>query len=291
MIVPLDKPSGLTSADCVRRLGRAAGLKAGHAGTLDPGATGLLVVCFGESRKLVSILSGHDKLYRATLRLGETTDTLDAWGRVVEERSVPHLDRESVTRAARHFEGRINQSVPAYSAVKRGGRSLHELARRGDDVQAPEREVVIHNIEIATIEGNDVELEVSCGSGTYIRSLGRDIALELGTVGHIASLRRLACGSMRVDGAVGLDELLEAAREGRIEPHALPHARALEGQRLFEADEAAAEALRAGRFVDTEHLEERARGAEPAVVLGPDGRAVAIVRIEGTRMRPRRVLL
>jgi len=290
VIVPLDKPSGLTSASCVRRIGRAAGLRAGHAGTLDPDATGLLVVCLGESRKLVRILTGHDKAYEATIQLGTETDTLDGSGVIVEEMAVPSLDLEAVRAEVKRFIGRVRQVVPVFSAVKQGGIPLHRLARSGSDVSPPEREVIIHGIEVGRVEGGRIDLDVTCGPGTYIRSLARDLARALGTVGHLCSLRRLSSGSIRVDGAPGLDAVISAAVGGTLCSHELSHARALAGQHLLLADHDQASLLRSGRSLDEASLVEIAPGSHPPVVLDRDGFAVCIAAASQDVIRPCRVL-
>jgi len=291
VIVPLDKPAGPTSSACVRRLGLASGQRAGHAGTLDPGATGLLVVCLGEYRKLAGLLATHDKRYHATLRLGTATDTLDAWGEVVEEKDVPILDEDSVSRVASRFTGRIRQAVPAFSAVKRGGVPLHRLARRGQPLDLPEREVTISAIQVVRIEGRDVLIDVICGAGTYIRSLARDIAGALGTVGHVASLRRTACGSILVEGAPTLDEAVALARSGDLARHAVPCTLALRGLELLGADEQAVRTLRSGRPVPLDGLTVISKGSAPLIVLDGRGEAVCVAGLEGASVRPRRVLL
>jgi tRNA pseudouridine55 synthase len=291
VIVPVDKPPGLTSASCVRRIGRAAGLRAGHAGTLDPDATGLLVICLGESRKLVSILTGHDKAYSATIQLGWETDTLDGSGVVVNEMDVPPLDIEAVRLEAQRLTGRIRQVVPVFSAVKRGGKPLHRLARAGADVDPPEREVIIHDIDVRRVEGGRIDLQVSCGPGTYIRSLARDLAGELGTVGHLCSLRRMSSGSIPVEGAPELDAVVSAALDGTLTSHELDHAQALEGQHLLLADRDQASLLRSGRPLDAARLVEIAPGLPPPVILDQDGYAVCIAASSNGTIRPRRVLL
>jgi len=291
VIVPIDKPSGVTSASCVRRIGRAAGLRAGHAGTLDPDATGLLIICLGESRKLVGILTGHDKAYRATVRLGTMTDTLDSSGRIVEEKDVPALDVETVRVAALRFTGRVRQIVPVFSAVKKDGRPLHRLARAGSEVSPPEREVTIHGIDVRRVGEMDFDIDVTCGPGTYIRSLARDLAGALGTVGHLASLTRVSSGPISLDGAPGLDEALCAATQGTLGSHGWTHARALAGQQLFLADPDQASLLRTGRPLRAASLAEMAPGSPPPIVLDRDGFAVCIAGLSQDMICPRRVLL
>ena len=290
MIVPIDKPAGLTSASCVRRIGRAAGLRAGHTGTLDPDATGLLVICLGECRKLVRILTAHDKAYEATIQLGTETDTLDGSGIIVEEMAVPSLDMEAVRAVVERFTGRVRQVVPVFSAVKQGGRPLHRLARGGSDVSPPEREVIIHGIDVRRVDGARIDLDVTCGPGTYIRSLARDLARALGTVGHLCLLRRLSSGSIMVDGAPGLDAVISAAVDGTLSSHELSHGRALAGQHLLLADHDQASLLRSGRSLDADSLVEIAQGSLPPVVLDQEGFAVCIAAESLDVIRPRRVL-
>ncbi|HEU0153657.1 MAG TPA: tRNA pseudouridine(55) synthase TruB [Arenimonas sp.] len=190
-ILLLDKPAGLSSNGAlqhVRRLYRAE--KGGHTGALDPLATGLLPLCFGEATKIAGLLLGGRKAYEAGLRLGATTDTDDADGQVLRERAVPALDRATVTAALAPFLGRIMQRPPIYSALKQGGEPLYARARRGEVIEVAERAVEIDAIELLALEGDRLRLAVTCGSGTYIRSLARDLGEALGCGAHITALRR-----------------------------------------------------------------------------------------------------
>ncbi len=190
-IVLLDKPAGLGSTPAlqrVRRLLRAA--KAGHAGTLDPLATGMLPLCFGQATKACGTLLGSAKAYRARLRLGTATDTGDADGRPLREQAVPALDRGAVEAVLAAKAGPGLQRPPMYSALKHRGRPLYELARRGETVERAPRQVTIHRLALVGLEAGELEFDVVCSKGTYVRVLGEDIAAALGTVGHLAALRR-----------------------------------------------------------------------------------------------------
>jgi tRNA pseudouridine55 synthase len=191
-IVLLDKPAGLGSTPAlqrVRRLLRAA--KAGHAGTLDPLATGMLPLCFGQATKACGQLLGASKAYRATLVLGAATDTGDADGAVLRTATVPESDAARLQAVLAALSGERDQVPPMYSALKRDGRPLYELARRGEEVERAPRRITIQHIEPLAWSGGVLEFEVRCSKGTYVRVLGEEIAAGLGTVGHLGALRRL----------------------------------------------------------------------------------------------------
>ena len=207
----MDKPRGPTSHDVVSQLRRRLDTgRVGHAGTLDPMATGVLVVAVGEGTKLVPYLTAADKRYRATLRLGEATDTLDAEGEVVGTGPLVSADREAVQAMADAFLGRHLQRAPRVSAIKVGGERLHAKARRGDDFEAPEREVELHSVSILAVAPDAITLELEAAKGFYVRSFGRDLAQRLGTVGHLTELRRLTSGRFGLDDAVALDAVDQA---------------------------------------------------------------------------------
>ncbi len=191
-VLLLDKPLGLSSNAALQRVRWLLGKpRAGHTGTLDPLATGMLPICLGEATKFAGYLLSERKCYRATVKLGVATASGDADGEVIAEQAIPPLDRASITGAMAAFHGRIRQRPPVYSALKRDGVPLYRLARAGVEVEVPEREVLIHRLELLGFGISALEIEVECGSGTYIRSLGPDLALALGTVGHLSALRRL----------------------------------------------------------------------------------------------------
>ena len=192
-ILLLDKPQGLSSNQAlqrVRHLFRAE--KAGHTGSLDPLATGLLPVCFGEATKIAGLLLGAHKAYETIAELGLTTDSDDADGAPLLQRGIPAgLDDATIEAALGPLRGAIRQRAPIYSALKQGGEPLYAKARRGEAIEAPERDVVVHRLDLLDREGQRVRLLVECGSGTYVRSLVRDLGEHLGCGAHVAELRRL----------------------------------------------------------------------------------------------------
>ncbi len=284
-IVLVDKPRGLTSHDVVALARRALGTRAvGHAGTLDPMATGLLVVLVGRATKLSQWLTADDKRYLATVRLGETTASLDADGAVTATAPVPEgaLDEAVIRAALASMEGPSMQVPPAVSAIKVGGVAMHERARRGEAVTLDARPVTIHRAALLSVksEAREVDLELHASKGFYVRSFGRDLAAALGTVGHLTALRRVASGAMSVDEAVD-GELLrrakgdEAAR-GAVRAALRPVREAARWMRSVTVDEPAATALGHGKRVASE-------GEDGVLlVLGPDGDPVCVAeRREG----------
>ena len=214
-VLLLDKPQGITSnraLQIVKRLFAAA--KAGHTGSLDPLATGLLPICLGNATKMSAFLLDADKHYRVTARLGERTDTADADGDVVETQPVPELDEARLQAVLREFTGDIDQVPPMYSALKKDGKRLYEIARAGGEVERPARRVRIFSLGLDAIDGNDISLDVRCSKGTYIRSLVEDVAAALGTVGHVTVLRRVGVGPFEKRPMYTLEELEKIASEG-----------------------------------------------------------------------------
>ncbi len=212
----IDKPAGPTSFEVVRQIRRALKVrKAGHLGTLDPFATGLLPLALGAATRLVPFLEGLDKTYLAEVELGKETDTQDATGRVVAEHPVA-VSEADLRAAAARFVGEIEQIPPLYSAVRHQGRRLYELARQGMAVEARPRKVTIYRLEIKEIRLPRVVLEATCSKGTYMRTLAHDLGRVLGCGGHLAALRRLAVGPFPVDEALPLAEVIhhpDLARE------------------------------------------------------------------------------
>ncbi len=215
-VLLLDKPLGLTSNDALqkaRRLFSAA--KGGHTGTLDPAATGLLPLCFGEATKFSADLLDADKTYEAALLLGVTTDTGDAEGEVVARAAVT-VDEAAVRQALAPFRGDIRQVPPMHSALKRNGRPLYELARKGVEVEREARPVSIHALELLDFSGDSLRLRVRCSKGTYIRVLAADLGRALGCGAHLTALRRTAVGDLDLARAVTLAELEAQGEEGRM---------------------------------------------------------------------------
>lgn len=207
-ILIADKPQGMTSHDVVDFIRRRFGLKkTGHAGTLDPMATGVLVMLLGKATKLSNELMAHDKEYHAEMILGQASDTGDAWGKLEVTDSKIELSSERVHEAFRKFTGEIYQTPPMYSAVKHNGKKLYELARKGITVEVKPRKIKIEKMEITGISLPQIEFKVLCSKGTYIRQLCIDIGLELGCGAHLSKLRRTRSGDFRIEQAVRLDEL------------------------------------------------------------------------------------
>jgi len=221
-ILILNKPRGLTSHDVVNRVRRATKIRqVGHAGTLDPMATGVLVVCLGQATRISEYLLGHDKAYRATIRLGVETNTYDADGEIVATRDV-NLGRAEVERALAKFVGEIQQVPPMYSAIKREGQKLYELARQGIEIERTARSVIIHSIELLGYQAPEATIEVRCSAGTYIRSIAHDLGAVLGTGGHLIELTRTAAGPFTIDQAIPLDAFEAAARAEQWPMHLHP---------------------------------------------------------------------
>jgi len=214
-VLPVDKEEGESSFSAVRRVRRILGVKkAGHAGTLDPFATGLLVILLGQGTKLSSFLMAGRKRYLATLRLGCETDTLDLTGQVVRTRPVPALDPEEVREKTQRFLGEVEQVPPAFSAVKHEGRRAYELARQGVFMALKKRTVTIYRLDVLSLDLPDLTVVVECSGGTYIRSIAADLGEALGAGAHLRALRRLSSGSLHVEEAVPMGDLVpETAAE------------------------------------------------------------------------------
>lgn len=214
-IIIVDKPLGMSSNHClqaVRHLLRAA--KAGHTGALDPLASGVLPLCFGEATKVSQVLLDADKTYLATIRLGTTTTTCDAAGEITSTAPVPPLERADLAGVLRDFEGTQRQVAPVYSALKQDGVPQYKLARAGLPVAAKERTVTIHSLILHDWQTPELQVEVRCSKGTYVRSLARDIGAALGCGGHLSGLRRLAAGPFTLAQSHTVEHLREVAANG-----------------------------------------------------------------------------
>jgi tRNA pseudouridine55 synthase len=210
LVILVDKPKGLTSFDVIRRLRRISTIrKIGHAGTLDPMATGLLICLSGKATRLMNHFMGQAKVYTGVIRLGETTPSFDAETEVELKMDAGGITIEHILAAVPDFVGNITQQTPVYSAVKVGGERLYKKARRGEKVVLPFRHVTVVRFEITSKLGNDVGFEVECSSGTYIRSLAHELGQRLGVGGHLVELRRTSSGSFSASEAWRLNELIE----------------------------------------------------------------------------------
>jgi tRNA pseudouridine55 synthase len=220
-VLLLDKPLGLSSNDALQKTKRYyRAEKAGHTGTLDPLATGLLPLCFGAATKFSQVSLDADKRYTATLKLGETTTTADAEGEVLKRREVK-VAREQVEDACRRFTGVIHQVPPMHSALKRDGKALYEYARQGIEVEREARTVTIHRIDIVEWQHERLVIDVVCSKGTYVRTLAEDIGEALGCGAHLTALRRTGSGPLTLEGAVTLEQLAamsEAERDALLQP-------------------------------------------------------------------------
>jgi tRNA pseudouridine55 synthase len=208
VIINLNKPSGMTSQQAVTRVKRILGVKkAGHTGTLDPMATGVLLVCLNEATKISGLLTNMDKQYSARVKLGERTDTQDAQGRIIETRDISSITHSDIINAVMKFKGRIKQIPPMFSAIKIGGETLYKLARKGIEIERPERTIEIYKISINSIDLPFFDMTVLCSKGTYIRTLCEDIGNSLGTGAHLISLERTAIGSFDIKRSLSFDDL------------------------------------------------------------------------------------
>lgn len=281
----LDKPVGPSSNATLQQAKRLlVAAKAGHAGTLDPLASGLLVVLFGEATKFAVTLLGQDKEYLATLRLGETTATGDAEGEVIERRPADVPDA-GIRAALARFVGRIAQVPPMYSALKRDGVPLYALARRGRSVVRAPREVEISELELLGRRGRDIDIRVHCSKGTYVRTLAEDIGAALGTGAHLAALRRVASGPFRVEDATALDSLA-AMQPPERERRLLPLPALLAGLPRAELEAAAEARFRNGQAVPLPGL-----SGGVCAVFGRDGSVIGLGEAAlGGALRPLRLV-
>lgn len=216
-ILLLDKPAGITSngaLQVVKRMFSAA--KAGHTGSLDPLATGMLPICFGEATKFSQFLLDADKSYLVTAKLGVVTDTGDADGEVVRTAAVT-ADAATITAALMEFVGEIEQTPSMFSAIKHNGQPLYKLARQGIEVERKVRRVTIHRISVLAVRADEVDFEVACSKGTYVRSLVEDLGEKLGCGGHVQALRRLTAGPYPAERMLTLDQLGEMKEQGGFE--------------------------------------------------------------------------
>lgn len=292
-VLPVDKPIGPTSHDVVAWARRALGTRAiGHAGTLDPAASGVLVLAVGEGTKLVPYLTLDDKAYDASITLGAETDTLDAQGEVVERANVPTLTLEGVRAIAATFLGPSRQRAPVYSAIKRGGVPLHALARSGEEVEAPERDVEAFAIDVRVVSADRIDVHLHVGKGYYVRSFARDLARALGTVGHLTALRRTRSGAFDLSRCLDGERLRAAAKDGEVARAALALDLPSYGVSLLDAvpslamlalDEALERDVRHGKLVAPPGMDALTEGATCKLVR--DDVLVAVARREGDRIR------
>lgn len=207
-VLIVDKPAGPTSFEVVQRVRRALGVqKAGHTGTLDPLATGVLPICLGGATRIAGFIALADKTYEAVIRLGVETDTLDAAGAVVAEKPVPTLDEAALEAALSRFRGTFAQTPPMYSAVKVGGKRLYELARAGEQVERAPREVTVHELVLRDFSADEIRVGVKASKGFFVRTLAHDLGAALGCGAHLKALRRTQSGPFTLERAVPLERI------------------------------------------------------------------------------------
>ncbi|HOG53562.1 MAG TPA: tRNA pseudouridine(55) synthase TruB [Bacillota bacterium] len=282
-IIGIDKPAGLTSFDIVARLRNATGeRRIGHTGTLDPDATGVLVICIGSATRISSRLMHGTKRYSAEICFGTSTDTADASGEMLDSSPYMSIASSSFAAALSGFIGEIVQKPPMYSAVKVGGKKLYELARHGLTVDRPGREVTISELKASLPEGKDrilfgdrVPLEIECSHGTYIRTLCEDIGRSLGVPSHMSSLRRTWSSGWAEEDCLGLEQALELARKGELQPRLKDISSALPWMQAIALDKAELKLVCNGGSIAAYSLE----GATEVLLVGPGGRAAAIAEV------------
>jgi len=300
-ILLLDKPIGISSNAALQQarvVFRA--LKAGHAGSLDPMASGMLPVCFGQATKVCAFLLDSGKTYRFTVRLGERSDTGDADGAIVERADVPPLDADRIASVLQALLGEQQQVPPMYSALKHQGKRLYELARRGEEVDRAPRTIRIDSLTFHGVDGRDLDVSVRCSKGTYVRTLAEDMARQLGTVGHLVALRRLSVDPFGNLPMFTLEDLRERAAGGvqAIDDLLLPMDRAVEHLKAVEVCGAGRNALLHGQAArcSGEPLSEQISGAGDQETLvrmyGPSGQflGLGVLRPDGL-VHPRRLMV
>jgi tRNA pseudouridine55 synthase len=287
-VLVCDKPAGPTSHDVVALVRRLAGQRrVGHGGTLDPPATGVLVVALGRATRLLPWLPLEPKGYLATIRFGSATDTLDATGNVTSTAPADHLDAAAVAAALAGMTGAQQQIPPMVSAVKVGGERLYAKARRGEQVERAPRPVTVHALDLLHFrpgQAPEAVVDIACSGGTYVRSLADDLGRALGSAAHLATLRRTRVGAFGLDWARSMDELHAAADSDALHELLLTPAAAMAGVTARRLDAGEAAALAVGRPLVASGK------AGPVAAIDPDGRLLAVVEDERGQARPRVVL-
>jgi tRNA pseudouridine55 synthase len=285
--VNVHKPTGLTSHDVVERVRKASGFRrVGHAGTLDPLAEGVLLVCFGQGTRVTRYLTEGRKVYRASIHLGVATDTGDAEGQILSNVDIGEMPLERIEEALASFRGSILQVPPLFSALKRKGVPLYRLARRGVKAELPPRPVEIYRLEVIDWTSPVLSLEVECSPGTYLRALARDLGERLGCGGHISSLVRLASGHFTLEGAVSPKEVEERFASGRWGEITHPIDEALLRFEALLVDEEGAQMIRRGQGVAGEPL-----NGPLARAYSPEGKFLALLAFREGQWWPIKVFV
>jgi tRNA pseudouridine55 synthase len=291
-ILNVDKPQGITSFGVVARIKRLAGEKrVGHAGTLDPEATGVLPVCLGKATRIVQYLTDSAKTYVASVELGVCTDSYDAAGAVTRRADVSGIGRAQIDASLEKFRGAISQTPPMYSALKYHGQPLYKLAREGIIVERKSRAVTIHRLELIDWHPPEISLEIECSKGTYIRSLAHDLGQALGCGACLKTLRRTRCGIFDIKEAVPF-AALQAARE--VERFLLPMDSALRNYRAAVIDEAGEKAMKHGGLLTPDQVDIKDITTPDIIrVYARDGRFLGLLRYvpESARWTAEKVLV
>jgi tRNA pseudouridine55 synthase len=284
-VLVVDKPVGLSSHDVVQIVRRGTGIRrAGHTGTLDPRASGVLVVLIGPAVRLSEFISADNKRYQATIRLGSSTDTYDAEGVPSGPEVDVDVSREEFEEILHGYVGEIEQMPPAYSAVKVQGKKAYEMARRGETVELEPRIIQVHSLELLEWALPEVVIDVHCSSGTYVRSLANDIGEELGVGAHLVGLRRTKSGSFSLREAVSLRQLRDDFETGAWAKNLIPAADALSDWTTVEVNE---EELK--KLVNGNRIPIREGDTGMARALSQQGELIAIIEVDGDEWQPRKV--
>jgi len=289
----LNKPAGITSNQALQKVKRLLNAKkAGHTGSLDPAATGMLPLCFGEATKVCAYLLDADKTYRVTVRLGVATDTGDADGKETATADVPSLDRQDWETILAGFRGDIEQVPPMYSALKKDGKRLYELARKGEVVDREARGVRIFDISLLEVSGKRLVFRVHCSKGTYVRTLVEDIAKVAGTIAHTASLHRESVGDFRAEDMLDMTSAERFAASGpeALREHLLPADLALAGWPKLQIDEDAATRFTGGQAVPVGKKDSAAQTGRVRVYSGALKQFLGVGELAGDGLvAPRRI--
>ena len=291
-ILNIDKPSGITSMDVVRRIKRASGQKrVGHGGTLDPFASGVVPVCLGRATRMMEYLVDGTKDYHATVRLGVETDTYDVDGEVIEERDPSDIDLEAIQRALRPFEGMIEQVPPMFSALKKDGKRLYDMARAGIEVEREPRPVHVLGIDVVDWSSPDLIIDVTCGRGFYMRSLAHDLGEALGCGGHLRELTRTRNSAFHIDEALSLEEAETYFSDGTWDEVIHSPDIAVRSMPAIVVDKGVAERVRNGRPLPGALRIPFEKPGEECRVYGSDGEFLALMSFDRSagQWRPKKV--
>lgn len=288
----IDKPEGPSSAHVVHRVKKFLGAKrVGHLGTLDPFASGLLPIGINEGTKIADIFLGGAKSYRAVMVLGVATDSQDATGQVIAEQPVPVVSDDDLRRLEKQFSGAQTQIPPMFSALKKDGVRLYQLARQGQEVERTPRAIEISRLELRQVSEREIEFEVACSRGTYVRTLAADMGTALGCGAHLKALRRLACDHLSLENAVTIEQLESSTADGTAP--LVPLAKALSHLPSVTWDGRSVARLRQGQQEVLSQLRLRASGSSLQAILDQAGELVALVEwtedLPGGRWRLYRV--